>query len=95
MQCIAQVRLGFCFASEMFKAYFCHPKIMEELSRTEREGLENLKDCTKKIVETGVIREPLNFITKQLVRKYGLPTLKKLANQEEFVWLKPKSKVCF
>lgn len=95
MQCIAQVRLGFCFASEMFKIYFCYPDVMEKLSREEKEGLQNLKDCTKKVVEAGVMREPLDFITKQLVREYGLPMLEKLAKMKEFLWLKPESVVCF
>ena len=95
MQCIAQVRLGFCFASEMFKTYFCYPAVMEKLSREEKEGLQNLKDCTKKIVEAGVMREPLEFITKQLVREYGMPMLEKLSKMTEFLWLKPESVVCF
>jgi hypothetical protein len=92
MQCIANVRFGFCFATDIFHNFYCTPDARNNLPRVTKENLANLIEKVKEVVEKGVLKEPRDFIIKQIVRKYGKIYLDILSELPEFDWLgiKPK-----
>ena len=95
MDCIAQVRFGLCYAAKIFFEFYCFEEKQEALSRATKENLEKLRDITQKVIERGILKEPLDFLIKQIVRQYGFPYLDKLGQLPEFTgWLVPKTKVC-
>lgn len=96
MQCVAQVRFGLCFAANMFYKYYCNEKeVREKLPRATKELFETLICTVKKVVLKSVLKEPHDFIIKQIVRCYGRPYLITLGDQPEFEWLVSEPfKVC-
>ena len=95
MECIAQVRFGFCFASKMFHKYYCSEDALQKLPSSTKVKLEQLCHCVKRIVTDGVIREPRDFLVKQLVRQYGFTYLDILSKKEKFKdWIIEASQVC-
>ena len=93
LDCIAQVRFGMCFAARMFYKYYCNHDVFKRLHRSTKEQLECLKNTVQKLIENGVMKEPHNFLIKQILREYGFPYLYNLNGLPEFKWLAPKSKV--
>lgn len=92
LDCIAQVRFGICFAARSFYEYYCNLDALKKLQRSTKEQLERLRCTVQKIIENGVIKEPHNFLIKQILREYGFPYLYNLNSLPEFNWLAPKSK---
>ena len=93
MQCIAQIRFGMCFAAKMFFEYYCNPDQRKNLPRATKENLEKLRSNAQNLAEKGVLKEPQEFLIKQIVRQYGFPYLYQLGDLAEFEWFAPKSKV--
>ena len=94
MQCISSIRFGMCFAARMFCEYYCNFDEMEKLPKvTKEQGLEKLRATVQNVVKEGVMKEPQDFLIKQIVRQYGFPYLDSLSGMAEFEWLAPKSKV--
>ena len=93
MQCIAQIRFGMCFAAKMFFEYYCNPDQRKNLPRATKENLEKLRSNAQNLTEKGVLKEPQEFLIKQIVRQYGFPYLYQLGDLAEFEWFAPKSKV--
>ena len=93
MQCIAQVRFGMCFAAKIFYEYYCNLDKMEKLPRATKENLNKLKENVQNLAEKSGIKEPKEFLIKQIVRQYGFPYLYQLGQLAEFEWFAPKSKV--
>ena len=93
MQCIAQVRFGMCFAAKIFYEYYCNPDKMEKLPRATKENLQKFKNTVQNLVEKSAVKEPKEFLIKQIVRQYGFPYLYQLGDLAEFEWFAPKSKV--
>ena len=94
MECIAHVRFGFSFASKMFYMFYCNEDKLQELPSSTKTKLDELRSTTKQVIKKGVIKEPRDFITKQIVREYGFLYLEKLAKQTEFSdWLVEETQV--
>ena len=94
MQCVASVRFAMCFGARMFCEYYCNFDEMEKLPKvTKEQGLEKLRATVQNVVKEGVMKEPQDFLIKQIVRQYGFPYLDSLSGMAEFEWLAPKSKV--
>ena len=94
MECIAHVRFGVSFASKMFYMFYCNQDKLQELPSSTKNKLDELRSTTKQVIKEGVIKEPRDFITKQIVREYGFPYLEKLAKLTEFSdWLVEETQV--
>ena len=96
MQCIANVRFGICFAVDIFYQYYCFGSDRRDsLPRVTKEKLEALQKSIQDIIGKGVLKEPHQFLVKQLIRQFGFPYLGKLDKLTQFKWLNlPKSEVC-
>ncbi len=95
MECLAQVRFGLCFASKMFYTYYCSDDALQMLPRSTKVKLEQLHQNVKHIVTEGVIREPRDFLVKQLVRQYGFTYLEILSKKDKFKnWIIETNQVC-
>lgn len=92
MQCIARVRFGMCLAADVFCQYYCvGAEEREKLSRATKMKMEELQHTVYSVI-IGVLREPRDFLIKQIVRQFGFPYLNELSKQ--FEWLSVvKSKV--
>ena len=66
---------------------------MEKLPRATKENLEKLKNNAQNLVEKSAMKEPKEFLIKQIVRQYGFPYSYQLGGLTEFEWFAPKSKV--
>lgn len=93
MQCIARVRFGMCLAADIFHKYFCvQAEERDKLPRATKIKLEELQKIVHSVIDKGVLREPRDFLIKQIVRQFGFPYLDELSKQ--FEWLSVvKSKV--
>lgn len=95
MQCIAKVRFGMCFAAGIFHQYYCvESEEREKLPRATKVNLEDLRKIIQSVIEKGVLREPRDFLIKQIVRQFGFPYLDELGKTPQFEWMSlVKSKV--
>ena len=95
IEAIAKCRFGFSTAAALFHKYLYNPEKVTELNYEERSAFEeSLINTVKNMCSGGcLIREPQNFLAKQIVREYGFPCLEKLETHHLLKeWIVPELK---
>ena len=95
LEAIASLRYGLSLIATIISEYYQNDTYLDLF---QQEDLNQLFDIVKSLCSSGYYTQPHEFITKFIVRQFGMQFLKKLIEDPVFEWLipphlKPKKKV--